>query len=75
MMKLMLCSYHSQIHGLMRVKATGVEPPLTPIVFGLCSSLAAAPVLIPVVLSKAKAGAPPNHVAVTGRLADHGEKS
>ena len=30
MMKLTLLSYHSQIHGLMKVKVTGVEPPITP---------------------------------------------
>ena len=59
MMKLMLCSYHSQIHGLTRVKVTEVEPPITAIVSGLCSSLAAVSGLIPAVLPEAQAGAPP----------------
>ena len=58
-MKLTLCSYHSQIHGLTRVKATGVEPPITPIVSGLCSSLSVEPSLIPAVLPEAQAEEPP----------------
>ena len=59
MMKLMLCSYHSQIHGLMRARVTGVEPPITPIVFGLCFSLFAKPSLVPAVPAETQAGAPP----------------
>ena len=59
MMKLMLCSYHSKIHGLMKVKATGMEPPITLVVSGLGSSLTVAPSLTPDVLPKAPAGAPP----------------
>ena len=42
----------------MRVKATVVESPITPVVFGLCSSLTAAPGLIPAVLLKAQARPP-----------------
>ena len=38
MMKLMLCSYHSWIHGLMRARVTGVVPSITPVVSDLSSS-------------------------------------
>ena len=59
MMKLTLCSYNSLIHGLMRVRVTGVEPPITPFVFGLCFSPLVEPSPIPAVLAKTQAGAPP----------------
>ena len=55
MMKLTLCSYHSQIHGLMRVRATGVEPPMTPIVFGLYFSLSVEPGLFLLSLPRPRA--------------------
>ena len=59
-MKSMLCSYHSQIHDLMKAKVTRVEPPITLIVSGLQShGLAAAPGLAPAVLFEGQAGAPP----------------
>ena len=59
MMMLMLCSNHSQIHGLMRAMVTRMEPPITPIVFGLSSGLTVVPGLIPAVLTEAQAEAPP----------------
>ena len=59
MMKLMLCSYHSQIQDLMKVKVTGVEPPITLVVSGLDSGLTVAPSLTPAVLPEAQARAPP----------------
>ena len=59
MMKLTLCSYHSLIHGLMRAKVTGVEPPITPVFFGLCSGHAVAHNLVPAVLTEAQAEALP----------------
>ena len=57
--KLMLCSYHSKIHGLTKVKVTGVEPPITLVVSGLDSSLIVAPSHARTVLPEAQAGAPP----------------
>ena len=59
MMKLTLCSYHSQIHGLTKVKVTGVEPPITPVVSALNSSLALVPSLAPAALARAQARASP----------------
>ena len=75
MMKLMLCSYHSQIHGLTRARATGVEPPITPVVFW--------PLFWPLCGAQCHSCCPcqdpswgtSHHSAVTRRLADHGDKS
>ena len=58
-MKLMLCSYHSRIHGLMRARVTGVEPPITPTVSDLSSGLIVAHSPTPAVLPEAQAEAPP----------------
>ena len=52
-----------------------VEPPITLVVSGLDSSLAAVPSLTPAVLPKVQAGATSHHSAVTRRLAGHGDKS
>ena len=59
MMKLMLCSYHSHIHDLMKAKATGVEPPIAFIVSGFDYGLTVVPGFVPAVLPKAQAGEPP----------------
>ena len=59
MMKLKLCSCHSQIHDLTKVKVTRVEPPITLIVSDLSSGLAVAHSLAPAVLPKAQGRAPP----------------
>ena len=77
MMKLMLCSYHSQIHDPTRVKVTGVVPPITPVASDLGSGLAVVHSLAPAVLLKAQAKAPPivQHLPggcqVTGRCPDY----
>ena len=59
MMKLMLCFYHSQIHGLTRARVTGVVASITPIVSNLGSGLVVAHGLAPAVLPKAQPEAPP----------------
>ena len=70
MMKLMLCFCHYQVHGLTRVRATGVVPPITPIVSDLGASLIAAHNLAPAVPLEVQTEAP-----FARRLAGHGEVS
>ena len=59
MTKLILCSYHSRIHDLMRVKVTRVELPITLIVSGLGPGLAVVPDLTPGVLVEGQTWASP----------------
>ena len=55
----MLNFCHFQIHDLMKVKATELGMPITPIVSGLDPGLTAAPNLASDVLAKGKAWVPP----------------
>ena len=70
MMKVMLCSYHSRIHGLMKVKVTRVEPPITHCLWPHCGTQPH---------SYCPAQGPSQDgshcLAVTGRLTDHGDRS
>ena len=59
MMKLTVCSYHSQIHDLIKAKVTGVEPPTTLVASCLNSGLTVVPSLIPAVLPETQARPPP----------------
>ena len=78
MIKLMLCSCHSQIHDLMKVKAICVEPPIAthcshclwPQLWPHCSTQPNScwPALGP-------SWGTSHCSAVAGRLADHGDKS
>ena len=59
MMKSMLCFCHSQTHGLMRVRATGVVPTVTAVVSNLCSGLIVTHGVTPAVPLEVQTKAPP----------------
>ena len=59
MMRSMLHFCHSQIHGLMRTRATMVGPPITPVVSDFSSGLIVVHGLTPAVPIEARAKAPP----------------
>ena len=75
MMKLTLCFYCSQIHDLTKGQVTRAEPPNSPVVSDLSSSLIGVLGLIPAVLPEAQAGDTSLHLPFARRLVDQGDMS